>query len=134
MIPEKAKASLEELFREVYGCRFIVLIDTKELKSVLEFWGDSVKNRDRLRDELIHILKYIVLDRQKNARNPFIRSALQDFKSLTFEMERGYVLFTATPLENFVIASGITGDVGLGFWRASLSRVLEKLEDAADKR
>jgi len=130
---EKAKTILEELFREVSGCRFIVLIDTKELKSVLEFWGDSVENQDELRDKLIHILKYIVLDRQKNARNPFIRSALQDFRSLTFEMERGYALFTATPFENYVIASGIRRDVGLGFWRASLTRAMEKIKDAADK-
>ncbi len=130
---EKTKMALESLCRELAGCRFIVLINTKNLKLVLELWEGGVENRNEIKDNLIHILKYIVLDRQEHARNPFIRKALQDFKSLTFEMERGYALFTVTPFENYIVASGFSKRTNLGFWKAVLSRVMEELKDVGNK-
>ncbi len=129
---ERARHVFEELFREVKGCRFLVLIDTREKKTVMEIWGEQTGEREKVKENLVHILDYIVLERQKSARNPFIRKALQNFKSLTFEMEKGYALFTAIPGSRYVIASGIIRETGLGFWRAALKRAMEKLEDAGD--
>ncbi len=129
---ERLKRRLEELFHEVRGCRFLVLIDTIDRKVVLDMWKDAVESRDKVKENLLHIFNYTVLERQKNARNPFIRKALQDFKSLTFEMERGYVLFTALPDSRYVLASGILRETGLGFWRAAIKRALESFENAGD--
>ena len=132
MIGERAKRILENLLKGNSGCIFILLIDTAKKAVVAEVWKEGITGRERIRENLIHILDYVVLRRQKSARNPFMRKALQDFRGLIFEMEKGYVLFTPTPLKDHVVASGITRETGLGFWRATLTNALEELRNAGD--
>lgn len=126
------ETALRKIFEEVHGCRFLVLIDAHEKSIVMDMWRKEIHERDKIRESLLHILDYTVLERQKSARNPFIRKALQDFVSLTFEMERGYAVFTAIPSTRYVVASGISRETGLGLWRATLKKSLEEMKDAGN--
>ncbi len=127
-----ARKVLEQVIGETTGSRYILLIDTGSKKPILEIWSDQVGEREQLKEQILHILDYVVLQRQKTARNPFIREALRDFREMFFETERGYALFTSTPFPGIVIASGITRETGLGLWKAILSRAMERIKDAGD--
>ncbi len=123
---------LKELMQEIPGCRFLILIDTRRKTIALELWKDKTSRNRVSGKDFLHILDYVVLRGQERARNVFMRKALRGFRELTFELERGYVIFTSIPFDNFVMVSGITKEVKPGFWKALLNEKLRKVKNAGD--
>ncbi len=123
---------LKDLLRRIPECRFFILVDIKRKRIALELWKNKNSRYMGSGKDFLHILDYVVLRAHERARNVFMRKALRGFRELVFELERGYVIFTALSFDNYVLVSGITKEVKPGLWKALLKEKLRKVKNAGD--